>query len=202
MCLGIIIHLPCAFSPNSPCLWLFFARQLLTYWRKVWDFLSAKKCHHQSLIYGRGSLPAVRFILQGSLETGLKSPSSVLPLSSLAGFQREHFSNKSLVCESSFQGLLLGNPLEDKNPLGILFLKICLSTTTPEGKWGDSGGGMSDLEFCNALTGLHCFHIGVSAKTRWALFRSIKDGTWPGGKSKRHVGKSKDLVLPITSWAI
>lgn len=60
---------------------------------------------------------------------------------------------------------------------------------------------MSDLEFCNALTGLHCFHIGVSAKTRWALF-SIKDGTWPGGKSKRHVGKSKDLVLPITSWAI
>lgn len=129
-----ITRLPCAFSPNCLCLWLFFARQPLTYWRKVWDFLSPRKCHHQSLICGCGSLPAVRFILQGSLETGLKSPSSVLPLSSLTGFQQKHFSDKSLARESSFQGLLLGNPLEDKNPLGILFLKICLSTITPEGK--------------------------------------------------------------------
>lgn len=61
---------------------------------------------------------------------------------------------------------------------------------------------MSDLEFHNASTGLHCLHIGVSAKTKWVLFRSIKDGTWPGGKSKGHAGRSKDLVLPITSWAI
>jgi len=43
---------------------------------------------------------------------------------------------------------------------------------------------MSDLEFCNALTGLHCFHIGVSAKTRWALFRSIKDGPGQVARAK------------------
>lgn len=32
VCLGIITSLPCAFSPNSPCLWLFFAGQPLAYW--------------------------------------------------------------------------------------------------------------------------------------------------------------------------
>ena len=32
VCLGIITPLPCAFCPNSLCLWLFFAGQPLAHW--------------------------------------------------------------------------------------------------------------------------------------------------------------------------